>query len=168
MIEMASVQKCQYGQGVEAKRAWDIKSRPELSDFLASTSPQHWAYRQLEEIIGTQNMRARRLRELALRLGREFPNEAGKCERGLLRLWAGCVQYLLKNEHLLHKMQNCEGIGEVQRIPNDFAESTIPRLQIPYTTQLVFPSVQQVLRSLGMDRQVISPRIPFFTSIPAK
>jgi hypothetical protein len=113
-MSLPTIEKHQYGLGIEAKRAQLIKNRPELNPFNGSTSPEHWAYRQLAGAIGMSNMRTQKLRELVMRLPREFPDEAAKCERGLVRLWAGCVYYLLNHINLLIKLRESGALAEIK------------------------------------------------------
>jgi hypothetical protein len=144
--------KREYGLGIEAKRAELIRNRAELNPFNGATSRDHWAYRQLADVIGASNMRSQKLRELATRLSREFPDEAEKCERGMLRLWVGCVCYLIKHEHLLVKLQKRDKLVEINS-PEKLesrSENRVPRV--------VFPSVQELLAAAGL-RPAILPAV---------
>jgi hypothetical protein len=150
--------KPQYGKGIEAKRAQVVKTRPELEPFAGSTSAEHWAYLRLAELIGPQNMNTRALRILVARLPKEFPGQAVKCERGLIRLWAGCVHYLIKHEHLLRQMPVAlHGIAS-DDIPSALGCAKPP--QDPFHVRMALPPVETLLAGIGHKFGWIFPPLP--------
>jgi hypothetical protein len=75
-----------------------------MAEFTGSINPNHWAYRFVEQIVGTGHMKFRNLRQLAVELHKTFPEQAPKCERDLIRTWDGCIYYLVKYHGLVTEM----------------------------------------------------------------
>jgi hypothetical protein len=142
-----------YGQGKEAMRAAAVRNRPEMSCFHGSDSPNHWAYLQIADLVGQSNMQLLKLRGLATWLPKAFPNEAKKCERDLLRIWAGCISYLVGYASLLKRTADEEGREAFQKRVLDFGDSPEEEEKVEKvetsTPRVPFPSFFELVKAAG-------------------
>jgi hypothetical protein len=93
--------RTQYGKGLEALKTHAVLALPEIQPYLKSQDSTHEANVRLQAILGPGYVRLPILRAVARALKRWFP-DLQSCPRAFLRVWAGCVYYLIKNLAFLY------------------------------------------------------------------
>jgi hypothetical protein len=85
-----------YGKGIEAIRSHAVLQLPEIAPYLKSQESTHEANILLQELLGPGQVRLPILRDVIRHLKCWFP-AIPPCPRDFLRVWAGCVYYLVKH-----------------------------------------------------------------------